>query len=610
LKIAVLFAFALSLVAVVLAIVALVARGSSSSSASSPSAPVANGVSQNELDALDALVGDTAALARLRENAERLRDALMLSKADISGLNDDLQTLDTQHAIASAQLQSLPGAVSAVRADQAVATADLNSVESNETSALDGVNEAQEALATLQSNITQAGLPPADLAVRLSAMELSFLQLKKGVDARLFQDKALQLDVCPASEVPLHNRFALRRRLAAGARLVTLNVEARFSLGTPEGDICHGLAVRGDAIYIVGTTNGSLHANVNAGSSDAFVARLDAYDGTIVWVQTLATAGPDRGRSIAVNSAGVFVTGSTTGALATNSTNNGTADVFLAHYSFGGQKLWVRQLGAMDEEDVGVGVAASETAVFLVGALQNSAFLARFTIGGDQTWLQRLTMVETAHAVALSNSGAVYIAGYATGRLGNGTHDVFVARLNVETGGYTWLRHLTSADADKGLAIAVGEDAEGTKAIFVTGATLNATQDAAGGAFLARLDADGETAWLARHGAGQSAGGLGVAVSKTGEVYITGQMIAADPAVGKWDAFVGRYTMQGERRAVHPFGTAGEDVGVALALAEDSSRLFVAVGTTGMLFALPTGSGEQNSDVFVGSFDLETPCQT
>lgn len=611
-KIALLLALILSLVAVILALVALVARGSASSAAPSPAIPAASGVSQDELDALNALAGDATALARLRANAEGLRDALQLSTANMSGLNDDLQSLDTQHAIASAQLQRLQGAVLAVKTDQAVATADLNTAESNEGDAMDNVKKAQEALAILQNNITQAGLPPIDLAARLSAVELSLLQLKGGADTRLFQDRALQMDFCPASKVPLHNHFALRHALAAGARLITLNVEARFSLGTPEADVCNGLAVRGEAIYIVGTTNGSLYANANAGSSDAFVARLDVNNGTVAWVQTLATTGPDRGQSIAVNSAGVFVTGSTNGALATNSTNNGTADVFLAHYSFGGQRLWVRQLGAMDEEDAGVGLAASEKAVFIVGALQGTAFLARYTIGGDQTWLQHLTTVETAHAVALSNGGAIYITGYAAGNLENSTHDVYVARLNIETGGYTWLRHLINGDANKGLALTVGEDAEGTEAVFVTGATegsLTVTRDAAG-AFLARLDADGETAWLVRPVAGQNAGGLGIAVSKTGEVYITGQMVAADPAVESLDAFFGHYSMQGERRSVQEFGTAGEDVGAGIALDEDNSRLFVAGWTTGELFAPPTGSNGQSSDVFVGSFDLLTPCET
>jgi len=79
-------------------------------------------------------------------------------------------------------------------------------------------------------------------------------------------------------------------------------------------------------LYIAGSTTGSMpvgleqdparQANVNAGRSDAYIAKIHSESGTIRWVKQFGTSGEDSATGLATDSSGmVYVVGSTTGSI-------------------------------------------------------------------------------------------------------------------------------------------------------------------------------------------------------------------------------------------------------------------------------------------------------
>ena len=91
------------------------------------------------------------------------------------------------------------------------------------------------------------------------------------------------------------------------------------------------MAVAAGGIYVAGRTEGALAGQSNSGMSDSFVAKYDAA-GVQQWVSQLGTQGYDNPSDIKPDpSAGVFITGSTTGGLDGNA-NLGMSDVFVTKY--------------------------------------------------------------------------------------------------------------------------------------------------------------------------------------------------------------------------------------------------------------------------------------
>ncbi|CCI23897.1 conserved hypothetical protein [Microcystis aeruginosa PCC 9809] len=91
-------------------------------------------------------------------------------------------------------------------------------------------------------------------------------------------------------------------------------------------------------VYVTGYTTGSLPGNINAGGSDAFVAKYNA-NGTLNWVRQFGTSAADSANGIRIDSSGnVYVTGDTSGGLPGNS-NSGSSDAFVVGFDSDGNIL-------------------------------------------------------------------------------------------------------------------------------------------------------------------------------------------------------------------------------------------------------------------------------
>ena len=102
-------------------------------------------------------------------------------------------------------------------------------------------------------------------------------------------------------------------------------------VGTSGQDWGQGISVDTTGAYVAGDTEGTLPGQTSAGARDTFVAKYDA-SGNRVWVRQFGTDTNDGGDAVSADSTGVYVAGSTLGAFP-GQTNAGSVDAFVARLS-------------------------------------------------------------------------------------------------------------------------------------------------------------------------------------------------------------------------------------------------------------------------------------
>jgi len=158
-------------------------------------------------------------------------------------------------------------------------------------------------------------------------------------------------------------------------------------------------------IYIYGVTNGTLPGQESAGASDAYVLKLDP-DGKQIWLAQIGTSGAEDYTRAALDAEGnVYVYGSTTGAFP-EKTAHGKTDLYLAKLNANdGSIVWVTQIGTDKHEEVyNIAVdAGGNPAPTITGNTQGSfpgydlkgdrdPFIARFDPAtGEQVWLTQFS---------------------------------------------------------------------------------------------------------------------------------------------------------------------------------------------------------------------------
>lgn len=271
------------------------------------------------------------------------------------------------------------------------------------------------------------------------------------------------------------------------AFVVELNASGNMVFGTYLGgtgyDSGNAIALDGSGnIYIAGDTTsgdfGTANAfqNANRGATDAFVVKLAAGSGWLVYGTYFGGSRDDQAKSIAVDMAGnAYITGETSSTdlpvrNALRSGNAGGQDAFVAKLGVGGNTLvYATYLGGsaggvgLPEGGYGIAVdafgracvagvtASTDFPVWnplqrtLRGALD--AFLVKLNTAGNgfvfSTYLGG-SSIDAATAVAVDADGDCYVAGYTASadfktadpvqaRHG-GAYDGFVARFSGETG--------------------------------------------------------------------------------------------------------------------------------------------------------------------------------
>lgn len=381
-------------------------------------------------------------------------------------------------------------------------------------------------------------------------------------------------------------------------------------IGTASFDTVAAVAVANDkTIYIAGTTEGLLSTfdgEANEGGKDIFVSRIDP-SGNRLWTRQFGSAGDDEATSIAVSKFGeVYVVGTVQGAYAGNA--YGGRDAVLASFGSSGRRRWAQQIGT-PVEDNPTGVAVSnEGDVFVAGWTDGAlagvskggrdAFVRRVSRRGDVHWTKQYGTAgdDNASAIALSAPVAVYIAGTTNALIGApgegspGSTDAYVMRID-RHGRPTWAHQFGSAGDEQPSALARDKSGQ----LFVAGETTGAMDGPNRGEtdlFVVGLNRSGIPQWTRQLGTSAIDRPLAMALARNGNLYLGGSTFGSLNQAnlgGGGDAFVSRFTLNGQRQWTEQFGTDAMDE--VLGVAATPSGDVYAVGYTYGILAGDTNGG-------------------
>jgi hypothetical protein len=327
-------------------------------------------------------------------------------------------------------------------------------------------------------------------------------------------------------------------------------------------------------------------------ASGASVPRLDPARVALTFAGKAHVAG------VAVDARGnVFVAGAFSGTLDLGGgplVSAGDDDVFLLALDPAGKHRWSKAFGGPGMQAAAAVAVGPRGEVVVAGTLDQSAdfgggalvsaglidvFVAVLDASGRHLWSKRFgdAAEQEASAVAVGADGSVVLAGSYEGTLdfgggplpSAGGDDVYLARLDA-AGNHLWSKRFGDARAQKGRAVAVGEDGG-----VVLAGLLEGTADFGGGPleaveaydlFLARFDAGGRHLASRRFPGGRGArvDPRAMAVARGGLLTLAG--VARGPVdlgagllapAGDDDAFVVQLDGAGQTRFARRFGGGG-----------------------------------------------------
>ena len=411
----------------------------------------------------------------------------------------------------------------------------------------------------------------------------------------------------------------------------------------------------------------------SAGTPDAFVAKLNATGSGLIYSTYLGGSGTDLGFGIAVDGSGAaYVTGSTTSTnFPTQSpfqgSNAGSTDAFVTKLNATGSALiYSTYLGGPSSaggpgDDLGYGIAVDGSgAAYVAGSTTSTTFPTQSPFqgsnaGSTDAFVTKLSATgsalvystylggsndDFARGIAVDGSGAAYVTGSTTSTTfptqspfqgsNAGSTDAFVTKLSATGSALVYSTYLGGSNDDFARGIAV----DGSGAAYVTGSTTSTnfpTQSPFQGsnagstdAFVTKLNATGSALIYSTYLGGSGPDlGYGIAVDGSGVAYVAGITVSTNfptqapfqgTFAGNSDAFVTTLTATGSALICSTYlGGSSGDVGRGIAV-DGSSAAYVAGGTVSTNF--PTtqppgpapfqGSKAGSDDAFVTKLCRET----
>lgn len=212
--------------------------------------------------------------------------------------------------------------------------------------------------------------------------------------------------------------------------------------GTAAVDRASAIVVHASGVYVAGATQGGIGGQTALGDSDGFLSKYD-FEGTELWTRQFGTPEADEVTAIAADASGVYLAGTSSGAMG-GQTRAGGSDAFVARYDLDGRPVWVRQFGTADYDDA-LGVAVTAQGVYVVGNTKGAlpgqsgagdydAFVRKYDLNGAALWTQQFG--SGAHDEALGvtvDPSGVYVVGVTDGalpgQLGKGSFDAFIVKV-------------------------------------------------------------------------------------------------------------------------------------------------------------------------------------
>jgi dockerin type I repeat protein/beta-propeller repeat-containing protein len=365
---------------------------------------------------------------------------------------------------------------------------------------------------------------------------------------------------------------------AAGTALVYCGY-----IGGNDDDQGNAIAVDGSGnAYVTGTTfstEASFPVTVGPdltqnGSSDAFVAKVNAAGTALVYCGYIGGTGDDQGNAIAVDGSGnAYVTGTTFSTEASfpvtvgpDLTQNGASDAFVAKVNAAGTALVYCGYIGGSSDDGGYGIAVDGSGnAYVAGFTYSTEATFPVTVGPDVTqngasdaFVAKVNAAGTAlvycgyiggsgndqaYGIAVDGSGNAYVTGFTIssqatfpvtvgpGLTYNGGQDAFVAKVNAAGTALVYCGYIGGSSDDGGNAIAVDGSgnayvagfANSGQATFPVNIGPNLIYNGGGDAFVAKVNASGiGLAYCGYIGGNGLDTALGIALDSSGNAYVTG----------------------------------------------------------------------------------------
>jgi uncharacterized delta-60 repeat protein len=273
-----------------------------------------------------------------------------------------------------------------------------------------------------------------------------------------------------------------------------------------------------------------------------------------LWYKTWGGSGYDQGDSIAVDSVGnVYVTGFY---------NYTEGDAFLLKYSPNGNLLWQELWGGRGATRAW-GLALDSTGNLYVTGYTNSSGAGGFDIfllkvnaqSGALEWQRTWggSGDDRAYGLAVDPSGYIYVTGYTTS-FGAGSEDFVLLKFD-SSGSLVWQRTWGGSGYDQGEGVATDSSGD----VYVTGATCSFGTGCRN-AVLLKFDSQGDLLWQRIWGGTSDDFGRGVSVDSSGDAYVTG--VTSSYGAGAWDGLLLKFDPAGNLLWQRTWGTPGYEEGI------------------------------------------------
>jgi hypothetical protein len=412
----------------------------------------------------------------------------------------------------------------------------------------------------------------------------------------------------------------------------------------------HGYGVATDEnsnIYLIGNFEGTATFGtttlVSQGSSDIFVAKLDATGGW-QWVIRAGGANDDSGYGIAFDGSiyltGIFRDSATFGA--TTLVSQGSSDIFVAKLDATGGWQWAVRGGGTSYDYTDNIAVDSNGGITFTGIFQNSASFGATTLtsqGGNDLFVAHLnasggwewavqgggTGNDWGYNLAVDDNQDITITGSYQGTatfgtsmlISQGGSDIVVARLNM-SGGWLWAVAAGGLSNDCAYGVTVDDTMNPTiTGSFQQSVTFNTTTLVSQGGddvYVAGLDANGTWQWGISAGGLYSDYGYDVTVDENNTIWVTGDFEVTAMfenttihSLGGSDIFVASVTSNHTWRSVDSAGGVSNDYVYGLAVDGNGNLCitgdFEGTAMFGSIALVSTGE----ADVFIAQYGKRPP---
>jgi hypothetical protein len=388
------------------------------------------------------------------------------------------------------------------------------------------------------------------------------------------------------------------------------NVQWTQQFGSPAYDQANGIAVDNSGIYVAGSTDGILPGMSSSGDKDAYIRKYDV-NGTLLWSHQFGSPGADQANGITVDGSSFYVVGDTVGTIP-GAANLEGKDAFVRKHDTNGNEAWALQFGVtliIAGDDTARGVATGD-GLYIIGYTSGAfpgqtsvgdggaydAYIRKYNVDGAEAWTRQFG-IGLLQEITVANS-AIYVVGGTIGAFIENS-DAIVAKYDIN-GNEVWIRQFGTDDNDSASGLAV--DSSGVYVAGSTGGSFPGYTNLGGSdAFVRKYDINGNEVWTVQFGTSGDDYVSSIARYHSG-IYVAGTANGAFPGeaeLGRSDAYVRKYDMDGNELWTRQFGTWSSDSAASITV--DDTAIYVA-GSAGD--TLPEQDPYIRGGVYIRKYDI------